>query len=204
MSCVSGLYVITDGGSDLLARVEQALQGGAHVVQYRDKSTDVKKRSEQANEIVSLCRRYNALMIVNDDIELARQVNADGVHVGKDDAALAQARAILGNKIIGVSCYNDLQLAVDAVSQGADYVAFGRFFPSKTKPGAVQADLKLLSLAKKSISVPVVAIGGINAGNARQIVDAGADAIAVIDAVFGAKDVQKAATELTKRFSLPS
>lgn len=192
-----GLYAITNEASDaceLSDRVARALRGGARAIQYRDKSSDAARRLREAEALRALCRAYNVPLIVNDDVELARAVGADGVHLGKDDASIAEARAILGAEaIIGVSCYNSLERALQAGSAGADYVAFGSFFPSSTKPAAVRASLELLRTARTQIRLPIVAIGGITPENGAQLVAAGADMLAVIQGVFGAPDPEAAA-----------
>lgn len=211
---IKGLYVITpalDSAANnaladnqhkkLLSDVEFALLGGASIVQYRDKSQDNGRRLIEASELLGLCSRYGATFIVNDDVDLAAAVRAHGVHLGGDDAPLQEARRRLGRRaIIGASCYNRLDLAVRAQQQGADYVAFGRFFPSRTKPHAVQADTQLLKLAKRQLSLPVVAIGGITAQNGAQLVLAGADMLAVVEAVFSQPDVTAATKQLTQCF----
>lgn len=201
---ISGLYVITPALADpelLAGKVEAALRGGAQVVQYRNKAADEPLRHEQAVRIARLCRVVGACFIVNDSIELARRVAADGVHLGKDDEGVGAARALLGpGKLIGVSCYNELWRARDAVAQGADYIAFGSFFPSPTKPGAVMAARDLLRAAKE-FSVPIVAIGGITPDNAALLIEAGADAVAVLSAVFDAPDVERAARRIARLFA---
>jgi thiamine-phosphate pyrophosphorylase len=148
-----------------------------------------------------MCRPLGVPLIINDDVELAAQVMAKGVHLGKGDADIASARAKLGpNAIIGVSCYNDLDCAIDAEQAGADYVAFGSFFPSRTKPNAVKAEMELLRQAKQQLTIPVVAIGGINADNGAQLVEAGADMLAVITELFGQADVLGAAEKISNLF----
>ena len=204
--CLRGLYAITDQvlipDATFSQSVEAALRGGARIVQYRDKRENSVLRQQLAAELVRLCREYGALSIINDDIELAAKVGADGVHIGKDDAALTLARARLGQgAIIGVSCYNRLELALDAQKQGADYVAFGAFFPSKTKPEAVPASLDLLRAAKEQLTIPICAIGGIHANNAQPLLDAGADMLAVISAVFAADDIEVAAKRFVPLFN---
>lgn len=188
-----GLYVITDGstGNELLTKVEQALQGGAAIVQYRDKSADTARREQEAQALQSLCRQHHALFIINDDVALARAVQADGVHVGKDDAVLVAARDYLGSSaIIGVSCYNRLELARQAAQQGADYIAFGSFFPSQVKPDAPRATLELLREARSQLgSLPICAIGGITLATAPSLLANGADMLAVISDVFNAPDI---------------
>jgi len=197
MRTISGLYAVTPDLADtavLLAKTQAALAGGARLLQYRNKTADENLRREQAAALRELCRRYGAILIINDHVELARDVDADGVHVGADDAGVAAARTRLGHgKIIGATCSNDLQRALAAAAQGADYVAFGSFFASAVKPGAVRAPLALLQQARRQITVPVVAIGGITLDNAARLIDAGADAVAVISALFAVPDVEAAA-----------
>ncbi|MCL5801892.1 MAG: thiamine phosphate synthase [Gammaproteobacteria bacterium] len=201
-----GLYAIADTGligSDLMDRVAQAIQGGASVVQYRSKEPDPLCCSEEARALLALCRRHGVPLIINDDVALAEIVGADGVHVGRDDASLAEARTALGPRaFIGVSCYNSLERALEAQAAGADYVAFGRFFASLTKPNAVSADPSLLREVRKKISIPIVAIGGITPENGRALIEAGADMLAVIHGLFGHPDVTHAANRYTKLFQL--
>lgn len=201
-----GLYVVTDAaltpGPRLVEAVEQALAGGACWVQYRDKAAhDNARRLNEARALRAVCLAHGAGFIVNDDPELALACGADGVHVGADDAPLAQARERLGpHAIIGVSCYNRLELARAAVADGADYVAFGSFYPSTTKPEAVAADPDLLR-ASRTLERPLCAIGGITADNAPPLVAAGADLIAVVSAVFAAADVCAASQRLAGLFA---
>ena len=200
-----GLYAVTDpelpAAADLAAQVGAALAGGAVLIQYRDKSADAAQRSEQASAVLACCRVHGVPLLINDDVELAAAIGADGVHLGRDDAALAAARQRLGPRaIIGVSCYNELPRAIAAAEAGADYVAFGRFFPSRTKPRAVQADVDLLRRAKQCLSVPVAAIGGITADNGGALIVAGADLLAVIHGVFGHSDVKAAARNIAELF----
>ncbi len=205
---INGLYAITPETADtanLLQRMERALEGGVRLVQYRNKGNDAALRHEQASELLALCRRYHVPLIVNDDLRLADLTGADGVHLGKDDGSIRQARLILGpGKIIGVSCYNDLPCALEAEAQGADYVAFGSFFPSPTKPGAVAAPPTLLHEAKQCLQVPVVAIGGITADNAGSLIEAGADAVAVVSTLFDSADVRAAASRIAVLFEKPT
>ena len=206
-----GLYVITPAiipseadPQKLLKDVELALLGGARLVQYRDKSQDRARRLAEATQLLTLCKQHRALFIVNDDVELAAGVQAHGVHLGAEDASLAQARQRLGAQaVIGASCYNRLELAIQAQEQGANYVAFGRFFPSRTKPQAIPAKIALLHQAKQQLRVPIVAIGGITAQNGAQLIAAGADMLAVVDAVFAQKDILAAARELADCFLEP-
>ncbi|MEW6118739.1 MAG: thiamine phosphate synthase [Pseudomonadota bacterium] len=203
-----GIYVITPETPDtdrLLGLVEAALAGGVAAVQYRDKSGDVARRHEQASELVALCRRHGVPLIVNDDLRLADLADADGVHLGRDDGSVREARIILGPmKFIGASCYQSLDLARAAQDAGADYVAFGSFFPSPTKPGAGRASPDLLHAARTTIRVPLVAIGGITRDNASALLDAGADSLAVLSAVFDAPDIRAAARNLNQLFETES
>lgn len=190
---ISGLYAITPEEHDtakLLSKAKLALQGGARVLQYRNKSSDAATRLEQATALLQLTREFTVPLIINDDAQLAKQVDADGVHLGGDDGSVAAARALLGaQKIIGVSCYNRLDLAHKAVKQGADYVAFGALFASTVKPDAPVATLALLQQARLEIPLPKVAIGGITLANGASALKAGADALAVISALFDAEDI---------------
>jgi thiamine-phosphate pyrophosphorylase len=201
---ISGLYAITPECADtesLVRQVRRALSGGVHMVQYRSKEGDVALRHEQANELLTLCRQFRVPLIINDDIRLADLIGADGVHLGKDDGSVREARLILGpDKIVGVSCYADLQRALDAEAHGANYVAFGSFFPSPTKPGTAAAPLTLLHEAKHSLNIPIVAIGGISADNVIPLIEAGADAVAVISALFDSEDIGAAASRFAVLF----
>ncbi|MCB1742030.1 MAG: thiamine phosphate synthase [Gammaproteobacteria bacterium] len=184
-----GLYAITAAGTQatLGAAVAAAIDGGATVVQYRDKSDDPHKRRREAAELTALCAARGVPLLVNDDVALAAQVGAPGVHIGRDDGSLAEARARLGaDAIIGVSCYASLASAEQAAEDGATYVAFGSFFPSLTKPAAPPVSMDVLARARQRLRVPIVAIGGINASNGLGLVEAGATHLAVISAVFGA------------------
>jgi thiamine-phosphate pyrophosphorylase len=201
-----GLYVITDhalaGGRPLPELVAAAVAGGARLVQYRDKTADKARRLEEARALAAVCRDAGALLIVNDDVELACAVQADGVHLGRDDAGIAAARARLGpDRLIGVSCYDRFDLALAARRAGADYVAFGSFFPSPTKPAAVRATLPLLEHGRRELDLPLVAIGGITPENGAALVAAGADMLAVIHAVFGKADVRAAAAAFAPLFA---
>jgi thiamine-phosphate pyrophosphorylase len=198
---IKGLYAITPSEIDtteLLRKVRLALLGGARVLQYRNKIVDAALRREQARALRELTHEFFVPLIINDDAILARQVDADGVHLGSEDGGVTAARAVVGNnKFIGVSCYNRIALAHEAVRQGANYVAFGSFFASTVKPGAVVATPELLRQARREIAVPLVAIGGINVDNGAQLLEAGANALAVISAVFGAADIQDAARQFS-------
>lgn len=201
---IKGLYAVTPDIADtdlLIKKVEAALQGGVNVLQYRNKQANHKLQTQQARAILPLCRQYNVPLIINDSVKLSLTLDADGVHLGADDGNLAEVRARLGeSKILGASCYNRFDLAIAAQNQGADYVAFGACFASNTKPNAPVADLSLFSQARAELSVPSVAIGGINLQNANQVIHAGADAIAVIQAIFAADDVRLATQQFSQLF----
>jgi thiamine-phosphate pyrophosphorylase len=194
-----GLYAITNGPrQDLVEAVGAALEGGARVVQYRDKTAEPVRRRAEAVALAGLCATWGVPLIINDDIELALECGATGVHLGAEDVGIATARIRLGNDaIIGISCYDSLDRARHAVDEGADYVAFGAFHPSPTKPLARCARPDLLTSAKR-LGVPVVAIGGITPDNASVLIDAGADCVAAVSSLFDAADIRSVA----RRFSL--
>lgn len=196
-----GLYAITDGPrSDLLDAAAAALRGGAALLQYRDKTKDVARRLAEARALAALCDEAGALFVVNDDVELALTCGARAVHLGESDADLATARRRLGNEaIIGVSCYDSLDRARRLAAAGADYLAFGAFFSSPTKPQARRADLNLLR-AGTGLGVPLVAIGGIRPDNAELLIEAGANYLAVISEVFGQTDIGAAARRFASLF----
>lgn len=201
-----GLYAITDAtlqpADALEARVAQAIAGGAAIIQYRDKSPAARHRLQQARSLAQLCRARGALLIINDDVALAQACGAHGVHLGRDDAAIAAARKHLGDAaIVGASCYDSLECAARAVGEGADYLAFGRFFPSDTKPDAVQASLSLIGASKRRWPLPVAAIGGITPYNAEVLLTAGVDMLAVVRGVFAASDVRGAAAAYASLFN---
>lgn len=186
-----GVYAITPDDPDtarLVQRVGVVLSAGACLLQYRNKAASTALRLEQAIALRALCESASVPLIINDDVELAAAVGADGVHLGEGDGDPAHARGVLKDgAIIGVSCYDDAQRATHAVLQGAHYVAFGALFASPSKPLARQASLSLLS-APLPAGVLRVAIGGITPANAREVVAAGADLVAVITGVFDAPD----------------
>ena len=206
MRTISGLYAVTPDLADtalLLAKTRAALAGGARLLQYRNKTADENLRRDQAMALRALCLRYGAALIINDHVDLALEIDADGVHVGAEDLGVAAARAGLGaHKIVGASCYNDLERAQSAAAQGADYLAFGSFFASPVKPGAVRAPLSILRAARQQTGLPVVAIGGITLDNAGELIAAGADAVAVISALFAAPDVDAAACKFCRLFQV--
>jgi thiamine-phosphate pyrophosphorylase len=199
-----GLYAVTPDIADtraLVAQVSAAITGGAGFVQYRNKTATADVRLEQAYALKSVCNKTGACLIINDHVELALAIDADGVHVGAEDASVHDARRALGReKLVGVSCYNQLALALSAQANGADYVALGSFFPSRIKPGAVHAPLTLLMDAKRELNVPIVAIGGITVENGASLIAAGASALAVISALFQVPDVTTAARRFTTLF----
>ena len=203
---LQGLYTITNEAllpaAQLIPAVEKAIAGGSRIIQFRDKTSVPLMRKQLAQALRTLCTRTQTLFIVNDDIELALEIQADGVHLGKDDSRLLVARERLGSdSIIGISCYNQFDLAVSAEKAGADYVAFGSFYQSAIKPDAVQADSRLLINAAKHLHIPAVAIGGITPENAPQLIDAGADMLAVISAVFAQTDIEASARQFSGLFS---
>ncbi|TAN50574.1 MAG: thiamine phosphate synthase [Methylococcaceae bacterium] len=192
-----GLYVLTSDNLSAAAlppAVDAAIQGGAVLVQYRNKRLPAAAKLALGQCLRKLCRERNVPFIVNDDVALATELDADGVHLGKDDAGIVEARRVLGNDaIIGVSCYNSLDLARQAAAMGADYVAFGRFFPSSTKPLASPAAVETLQRARAELSIPLVAIGGITPANGAALLAGGADFLAVIEGVFGQTEPEVAA-----------
>jgi thiamine-phosphate pyrophosphorylase len=201
-----GLYAITDPqlcpDRTLPAQVEQALAGGCRLIQFRDKRPDPTLKRALATRLLASCRQHRALLIINDDVELAQAIGADGVHLGRHDSDPQTARARLGgDALIGVSCYNRLDLALSAADRGVDYVAFGRFFPSRSKPEAVQAESELLIRAREAIDLPLVAIGGITPENGAPLIAAGADMLAVIHGLFGQSDIQAASRRLSGLFA---
>jgi len=197
-----GLYAITDGPRpDLHAAVESALNGGAAILQYRDKSAESERRHAEAASLLAACRRFGVPLIVNDDVDLAAAIGADGVHLGEHDGGIDAARTRLGAAaIIGVSCYDSLDRARQLAAAGADYLAFGAFFPSPTKPLARRAGAGLLRDAK-SLGLPLVAIGGITPDNAQPLIEAGADFVAAISGVFAAADPSAAARRYANLFT---
>jgi thiamine-phosphate pyrophosphorylase len=199
-----GLYAITPELADtekLVARVRACIAGGATIVQYRAKDLAFERQREQAARLAQACRERGACFIVNDSVELAALVDADGVHLGRGDGDVSAAREALGDRLVGISCYDELARVRAAADAGADYVALGSVFPSITKPGAARAPLALIAEAKRIAQRPVAAIGGITAANAREAIAAGADMVAVISAVFDAPDVEEAARAIARLFN---
>ena len=202
---LKGLYAITDPklmSDDIILKAEQAIRGGINILQYRNKTASIEQQEQEAHTLAQLCKKHNVIFIINDNVELAIKVNADGVHLGQTDTDFKQAREILGNnKIIGVTCNNKIEFAQTAQQQGADYVAFGRFFNSSTKPSAPQAEISLLEKARKHISIPIVAIGGITHKNASLLLEKNIDMLAVIEGVFGQADITKATQQFVDIFN---
>ena len=201
---IKGLYAITPGTADLntlVHKTQLVIEGGAFMVQYRSKIQDRAVKIQQCAAILRLCREYGVPCIVNDDVEMCRILEADGVHLGENDDNIAEVRHILGeDAIIGSSCYDQLDRAKQAQKEGATYVAFGAVFPTPTKPNAPRATLALLREAKREIHIPIVAIGGITVNNAHDVIEAGVDAIAVITSLFEAKTIKETAETFLKMF----
>jgi thiamine-phosphate pyrophosphorylase len=198
-----GLYAVTPAVEDtaaLSSRVEAAIAGGAALVQYRAKTLAPDRALEQARRLAALCRARRVAFIVNDSVDLALAVSADGVHVGRDDMSAEAVRKAMPGAIVGVSCYDQPRKARDAAAAGADYVGIGSLFASPTKPGAVRAGLADIAVAQRAGGIPVAAIGGIDAGNVATVVDAGAEMVAVISSLFDAPDVEAAARALARPF----
>ncbi|KUM41837.1 thiamine phosphate synthase [Pseudomonas sp. EpS/L25] len=208
MSSLRGLYAITDSAllaeGRLLPYVEAALQGGARLVQYRDKSQDASRRHDDAAALAELCRQHHAHLIINDDLALARQLGV-GLHLGQEDGSLAAARADLGvDAIIGGTCHASLELAEAAAQAGVSYLAFGRFFASSTKPNAPPAPRELLDQARSRFALPVCAIGGVTLDNAPRLLDHGVDLLAVVHSLFSAAsagEVERRARAFARLFA---
>jgi len=203
---MQGLYLVTPDWDDtdrLLACTEDALHAGAAVVQYRHKTAAREQRLEQGAALLALCRRYRRPLVINDHVALAMTLDADGVHVGGTDVAVEEARRALGpGKIVGASCYGDLQRARDAAGMGASYVAFGGFYPSLVKKYDFRTEPDIVRAAKAELSVPVVVIGGMTPERAAPLVERGADMVAAISAVFTAPDVRAAAASFDRLFAV--
>lgn len=200
MQNLQGLYVIADaaciGTNHVVNKTEEVLSAGVKIIQYRDKTNSQTIRYSIAEALRKLTHDYKSLLIINDDAELANSIDADGVHLGKDDICIADARKKLGkNKIIGASCYANFENALPAINSSADYIAFGSFFPSMTKPQAPKADLDLILKAKQQFKIPVCAIGGITPENASPLLAAGVDMIAIISAIFSSSKPKRATQE---------
>lgn len=193
-----GLYAITDSqllAGKFLSYVEAALEGGVTLLQYRDKGSDESRRLREATELLKLCERYKTRLIINDDADLAARLDV-GVHMGQTDGSLTDARGLLGHKaIVGATCHGSLEMAEKAKTEGASYIAFGRFFNSNTKPGAPAIELDVLRQARARFHLPIAVIGGITLENAPPLVEHGADLLAVVHGLFGAENTQ----EVTRR-----
>jgi thiamine-phosphate pyrophosphorylase len=201
---ISGLYAVTPDTVDtpgLLAKVEAALSGGARLLQYRNKSASAALRLTQGRALLALCWEYQVPLVINDHLDLALALDAHGLHIGGEDGSVVEARKRLGpDKILGVSCYGRIENALAAAEAGATYVAFGGFFPSKVKPGAARTPVELLSEAKRELTLPLVAIGGITLDNAPALLAAGAASVAVISALFDAPDIRGTARRFSTLF----
>jgi len=188
-----GIYLISDSKNlaidDLLDKTEKILDVGISLFQFRDKNSKYEIKKSTALKLQTLCKKYNTLFIINDDVVLAKEISADGVHLGRDDMDIDMARKILGDKIIGVSCYNNLEDAITAEIMGADYIALGSFFNSPTKPEARKIAIDLLPITKSKLNIPVVAIGGITPENGKQLVDNKVDFLAIISGIYASTDI---------------
>ena len=201
---MKGLYLVTPDWDDtqaMLTATQAALEGGATLLQYRHKTASDVLRREQAGALLRLCRQYQVPFIINDHLNLCRELDADGLHVGGTDASVAAVRAALGaEKIIGASCYGDLQLARDAAASGASYVAFGGFYPSRVKKYEVSTPVNIVSRARAELNVPVCVIGGMTTENAVPLVQEGCDLVAAISSVYQSADPRKAAEDFSRLF----
>lgn len=201
---MKGLYLVTPDWDDtdkMLAATEQAIVGGASLVQYRHKTASEDLRREQAAALLKLCRQHGRPLIINDHVALCIALDADGVHVGGTDATVAEVRSLVGAaKIVGASCYGQLQLARDAASAGASYVAFGGFYPSRVKKYEVSTPPSIITDALQSITVPLCVIGGMTVENSKPLVDLGAHMVAAISSVYGADDQRAAASSFAQLF----
>ena len=198
---IKGLYAVTPEEKDLFvlsSQVESCIKGGARLIQYRSKTLSKIEQNKQARKIKMVCDYYKVPLIINDDIELCRILDADGVHLGENDDSLEKARLILGpSKIIGVSCYNSIDRVKKAVDKSATYIALGACFPTITKPNAPTASLDLIALVLKKFKIPVVAIGGINLENIELLINEGINCVAVINSLFKTKDIEGMARQFS-------
>ena len=198
---IKGLYAVTPDEKDLFtlsSKVEACIKGGARLIQYRSKTLSKTEQNKQAKEIKIVCDYYKVPLIINDDIELCRILDADGVHLGEDDDSLEKARLILGpSKIIGSSCYNSIERVMKAVDKGATYIALGACFPTTTKPNAPKASLDFIALVLKEFKIPVVAIGGINLENIELLINEGVNCVAMINSLFKVKDIEGTARKFS-------
>lgn len=202
---LSGLYVITDPSlipqnpEALSFAVKEALMGGARIVQYRNKTAPYQQQLAEATALRSLTKEFGAIFLINDSLELCLASDADGIHIGQKDGSINDIREQLGQRILGVTCHNSLELAEKAIACGADYCAFGAMFPSPTKPQAQPCSLATLNRASK-LPVPICAIGGIDAHNAPSVRKQGAQMLAVISGVFGQTSIRASAQALASLF----
>lgn len=201
---LKGIYAITDEiltpENSIVQQVEQVLQGGAKIIQLRNKSATDKELEQSATLLQKLCRKHNATFFINDRVDLAKKINADGVHIGFSDMGVLKTRKFLGpSTLIGVSCYGDIQRAKKAVKDGADYVAFGAFYPSKTKPKADVVNFEVITEAKKELSVPVCVIGGINEKNISEVAKYQPDMYALVSDIFEAESSKEKVMRLTQK-----
>lgn len=196
-----GLYIVTPDWDDtdkLVVATEQAIRGGAKLVQYRHKTADAIQRKQQATALLQVCRRHNTPFIINDYVDLCLELDADGIHVGGTDASVAEVRGQVGpDKIVGASCYGTLQLARDAYAAGATYVAFGGFYPSRVKKYDFKTAPEIVAASKKEIPLPVVVIGGMTQENCLPLIAQGADMVAAISSVYMQDDACAAAQRFT-------
>lgn len=201
---MKGLYLVTPDWDDtdkLVAASEQAIAGGATLLQYRHKTASDDMRAEQASALLALCRRLNVPLIINDHVELCERLDADGIHVGGTDASVADVRVRVGkDKIVGASCYGDLQLARNAAAAGASYVAFGGFYPSRVKKYEVTTSPDIITRALSEIELPVCVIGGMTVENSRPLVELGAHMVAAISSVYSSSDHRSAASAFVSLF----
>jgi thiamine-phosphate pyrophosphorylase len=201
LNIIKGLYAVTHEEKDscvLSSQVESCIKGGARLIQYRSKTLSKIEQNKQAKKIKTICNYHKVPLIINDDIELCRILDADGVHLGENDDSLEKARLLLGpSKIIGVSCYNSIDRVKKAVDKGATYIALGACFPTITKPNAPIATLDLISLVLKEFKIPLVAIGGINLENIELLINEGVSCFALINSLFKTKDIEGTASQFS-------
>ncbi|MCH8534376.1 MAG: thiamine phosphate synthase [Flavobacteriaceae bacterium] len=204
---LKGIYAITDEiltpNTSIVSQVEAALKGGARIIQLRNKSAQDKDLIKTATQLQALCVKHKATFFINDRVELAQKIGADGVHIGYSDLGVKETRELISPTVlIGVSCYGDIERAKQAIKDGADYVAFGAFYPSKTKPKAAVVDFKVIAQAKKELGVPVCVIGGINEDNIKEIAAYQPDMFSLVSDIFEAKNIQEKVQKLTQKIKL--
>ena len=204
---ISGLYVLThhDNSScdDMLSDIEDVLKGGAKLIQFRSKTLNEQEKLKRACKLLELCNSFHIPLIINDDVFLCKEIHAHGVHLGQQDSHIKEARALLGEgKIIGATCHQSPDLAFEAKKSGADYIALGSFFASQTKVNASRASLDCIRSVKQACGLPIVAIGGINLDNASELLAHKVDALAVINGVLNADDIETQARQFTQLFNI--